>query len=222
MTISKIKKFMPKSIKEAYYEWRIRNRRKRRLKDYKVVGIGLSRTGTASLSAALERLGFRSIHFRNLNKILGPGDINAFDAFADTPACTMYKQVYRAFPNSKFIYTDRDIKSWVKSMRSLTGAVEPDQDAIDKWTEKCVDSIGYFEGYNRSRLKCIHNSLYANFKTWKKAFLSHKNSVTKFFEKKDNTRLLRMNILEGEGWDKLCPFLNKETPYVSFPHAHNR
>jgi Sulfotransferase domain len=32
--------------------------------------------------------------------------------------------------------------------------------------------------------------------------------------------LLVLNITAGEGWTKLCPFLNKQIPSVSFPRAN--
>ena len=36
-----------------------------------------------------------------------------------------------------------------------------------------------------------------------------------FRDRTDN--LLVMNICAGEGWETLCPFLNKHTPNVQFP-----
>jgi hypothetical protein len=34
----------------------------------------------------------------------------------------------------------------------------------------------------------------------------------------EDNRTLVMNIIEGDGWEKLCPFLNKEIPSVDFPN----
>jgi hypothetical protein len=33
-------------------------------------------------------------------------------------------------------------------------------------------------------------------------------------------RLLVMNIIEGDGWDKLCPFLGTKIPSLPFPHEN--
>ena len=32
--------------------------------------------------------------------------------------------------------------------------------------------------------------------------------------------LLIIDITKGEGWEKLCLFLNKEIPNTEFPHRH--
>ena len=29
-----------------------------------------------------------------------------------------------------------------------------------------------------------------------------------------------MNITQGDGWDKLCPYLNKDIPDTAFPHSN--
>jgi hypothetical protein len=31
-----------------------------------------------------------------------------------------------------------------------------------------------------------------------------------------------MNLVEGDGWEKLCPFLGVPVPSVPFPHLHRR
>ena len=33
-------------------------------------------------------------------------------------------------------------------------------------------------------------------------------------------RLLVMDIIAGDGWDKLCPFLGKPVPEAAFPHRN--
>ena len=32
--------------------------------------------------------------------------------------------------------------------------------------------------------------------------------------------LVKMNLAEGDGWEKLCVFLGKETPATAFPHLN--
>ena len=31
---------------------------------------------------------------------------------------------------------------------------------------------------------------------------------------------LEMNITQGDGWDKLCPYLDKDIPDTIFPHSN--
>lgn len=43
-------------------------------------------------------------------------------------------------------------------------------------------------------------------------------AASEFFKDKDN--FMVMNIFEGEGWEKLCPFLGKDIPNQTFPHSN--
>jgi hypothetical protein len=65
----------------------------------KVFGIGLSKTGTTSLSAALAILGYRSKHFPK------DEDFARYDAFSDITVAMKFKTLDRFFPGSQFIYT---------------------------------------------------------------------------------------------------------------------
>jgi len=117
-----------------------------------VLGIGLSRTATASLNTGLQVLGFRSLHYRNLYKIISSEDLSSFDALTDTPACLMYQAVYHSFPESRFVFTERSVDQWSTSMRRLTGATSPDFEKIERWTDECVDDIGLFKESNKIKL----------------------------------------------------------------------
>ena len=71
----------------------------------KIINIGLPRTGTYSLSIALKKLGLSCVHYPE--KI---DDIDEFDS-----ACEVvfsYEEIEKRFPNSLYIYTKRDFKSW--------------------------------------------------------------------------------------------------------------
>ena len=75
----------------------------------KVFGIGLSKTGTTSLSAALAILGYRSKHFPK------DEDFARYDAFSDITVAMKFKTLDRFFPGSQFIYTVRDEPAWLAS-----------------------------------------------------------------------------------------------------------
>ena len=47
--------------------------------------------------------------------------------------------------------------------------------------------------------------------------VKHNNEVKAYFKNRP-TDLLILNIREGEGWEKLCPFLGVDVPEVPFPH----
>lgn len=79
----------------------------------KIFGLGLSRTGTTSLTSALTDVGFRIVHYPQNKKQLFS---TANDGATDIPVIYYYKELDQAFPNSKFIYTTRDRDDWVNSM----------------------------------------------------------------------------------------------------------
>jgi Sulfotransferase domain len=50
------------------------------------------------------------------------------------------------------------------------------------------------------------------------AYRRHYADVRQYFSGRSD--LLEMSIVDGDGWDKLCPFVGLEQPYVPFSHAH--
>lgn len=97
----------------------------------KVFCIGYYKTGTTSCGKAFEILGYRNCSFDkkiwrvdyksgNFSKILKHA--SKFDSFDDTPWLKedMIPLLDKTFPNSKFVYTDREEQSWVKSYNNWT------------------------------------------------------------------------------------------------------
>ena len=94
----------------------------------KVLGIGLSRTGTMSLAQALGQLGYRAANFvdhreaRRGESSWFAGDfdtdsLSGFDAAVDLPLPAFYPQLDARYPGSKFILTIRDPETWLVSVR---------------------------------------------------------------------------------------------------------
>lgn len=164
----------------------------------KVFGIGLARTGTLSLNSALNILGFRSKHF--------PGWIREFDEFdaaTDTSVTIGYKFLDVMYPDSRFILTVRDMDSWLESCRKL-------------WEREHQHQTWQF--------KQLHRGLYGthqfNPHLFRSAYERHFQEVIAHFSDWPE-QLLVLNIVAGDGWEKLCAFLGRQIPEVSFPHEHN-
>lgn len=66
----------------------------------------------------------------------------------------------------------------------------------------------------------IQKNLYVNSSTWEEAYKKFDKRVEDFFSTKEDGRLLRINITKGEGWEKICPFLDCKIPDRPFPHAN--
>lgn len=175
----------------------------------KIFGIGLSRTGTTSLTKALEILGYKSKHFPKIHAYRGKElklntkIIDKYRAFTDTPVARFYKELDKKYPGSKFILTIRDKKSWLKSCRKFFSKRD--------------------ETNTPKRLLKLHKDLYNtssfNKKEFNKSYDKHINGVLSHFKKR-NSDLLIIDITKGDGWEKLCPFLKKPYPSVPFPNLN--
>jgi hypothetical protein len=76
----------------------------------KIINIGLPRTGTYSLTFALKILGFKTIHY--------PNEINSIEEYdAATEVRFSYDELNEFYPESLFIYTTRDLNSWIRSCK---------------------------------------------------------------------------------------------------------
>lgn len=95
----------------------------------KVFCIGFQKTGTTSIGKSLEILGFKNATYsdkiyqdyyknRKFDKIINY--TARFDSADDIPWSKpdMIPRLYNEFPNSKFIYLERDVESWKVSYRN--------------------------------------------------------------------------------------------------------
>ena len=55
----------------------------------------------------------------------------------------------------------------------------------------------------------------------KRRLEGHNKEVREYFKDRPND-LLVMNICAGDGWEKLCPFLDKNIPAGPFPYMHKK
>ena len=176
----------------------------------KIFGIGLSKTGTSSLARALEILGYRTKDYLGVEKYVR-GDLNSIDrniitendAFTDTPIPSFYKELDRQYPNSKFILTVRETNGWLKSCKK-------------QFTQKLEDKQN--EAHKKLFMDLYGCSVFDE-KLFQKGYNSFVNSVLEHFKDRPDD-LLVLDIIGGDGWEKLCPFLDKPIPDVAFPKAN--
>ena len=180
----------------------------------KVFGIGLPKTGTKTLGDCFKELGFKHRSFdmdlaaqakRNeLENVLAEAE--KYETFEDWPWFLVYRELDQRFPNSKFILTLRkDTNAYVTSLRKHherqgireEGFVKPHwwDDVFgfppDQWDYR--ESVQRYERHNRE--------------------------VLEYF--RDRTDDLLVVCWEsGDGWDKLCRFLNMPCPDEPFPHLN--
>lgn len=192
----------------------------------KIFGIGLSRTGTHSLVWALRCLGYRACHFPiGMLRYTGGGlsvemgRFDEYDALADTPIARTYKKLDQMYPESKFILTIRDTESWLKSCERHVGtSLEAAyQSRPSWWMEEQQGS--WHAGVKECVLQLhreLYNSVHFDRAQYQDAYLRHLNDVKDYFENRTED-LLILDICGGEGWPKLCAFLDKPLPDEPFP-----
>ena len=171
----------------------------------KILGIGLSRTGTTSLHSAFEILGLRSIHWLGDYRLL-----YRWDAATDSNMALAYKVLDVIHPGSKFVLTlRRDLDQWVKSMVFMMQHIRQHHVKFD---------------YPAMDLTKVFMGLYDTVDDYRPekiipAYHQHVRQVRSYFRDRPDD-LLEMDITQGDGWEKLCPFLGKPIPSQSFPHTN--
>jgi hypothetical protein len=201
----------------------------------KVFGVGLSKTGTTSLAKALEILGYKGVHFdtQRLNKIVIENvksfsfDVyNDVDYVTDLPSSYFYKEIIDSYPEALVILTCREEGEWWDSMESHLKRHSVYKKGI-RFAGWLLVRFGFDKGYlvdkyHEARVmehirRITYGSSAPKEFLFKKKYIEHNDSVRNYVPRE---RLLVMNISEGDGWDKLCPFLGVPVPPVEFPHAN--
>lgn len=198
----------------------------------KVFGVGFSKTGTTSLEKALRTLGYRAwrAHWQNPHNsyllalyIHRDYDeifriVNYYDAFADGPwgGTQLYREIYRRLPESKFILTIRDAESWYVSFEKLITMFDLNlETALDSYHANGMYGSAYFFRH----VFCIE-TLAGNRQKIIDHYNAYNESVIDFFSRNDADFLI-FDMPAGDGWEKLCAFLNKPIPpNEPFPHAN--
>jgi hypothetical protein len=205
----------------------------------KVLGVGLSRTGTTSLHDGLRILGFKSLHFDQvrLKDILDGSNprpdfrrYDDVDAVLDLPAAYFYDELTAAYPGCRCILTVRSIEEWWKSVSRWFSTGPPVSDSDYSYVSWRVRKRLYRafkkewrylqpddNRFRRQLRNLVYGSATAHEYLYKKRFIEHNERVVRRIPPE---RLLVMDITAGDGWDKLCPFLDVPVPSVPFPHLN--
>lgn len=174
----------------------------------KIFGVGMQRTGTTSMTRALQLLGYESAHFpAGLWDEESPSVLHEYDAFFDNPIPLLYQKLDRRCPESKFILTVRDEDRWLDSCEFL-------------FTEK-REEYGFDES---ARIQEMHHALYGqnhfSEEVFREAYRSHNREVKNYFASRPDD-LLVVDISQENKWEAICSFLNIEPPNKPFPHSHS-
>jgi tetratricopeptide (TPR) repeat protein len=181
----------------------------------KVFCIGLSKTGTTSLAAALTMLGLNTVDFTNplTMELMSESDVHIFDAFSDTPICVDFEKYFHLFPNAKFIHTVRSLESWEESFSRHWQRHYGVADFKELQVEIArPDMLPYGAAF-----RDINHTLFASHANPSAAHRAHDLRVRRFFADKPPGRFLEFDIFGGDGWPELCAFLGMPAPDQPFP-----
>lgn len=170
----------------------------------RVFGIGLNKTGTTSLTRALEILGYSALHndadveeaMQHAHREHAPLLTYASDAdaYLDIRAVERWFDLLdQQYPGSHFVLTTRDLDSWLRSREQhvLKNRARAESGEYDgQWLSVDLDD-------------------------WRREWHEHHDRVRSYFDGRAN--LLELDITAGDGWELLAPFLGVAVPDQPFP-----
>ena len=201
-----------------------------------VICAGMGRTGTMSLTEALDKLGYKTYHYLDFTHQFAWADLAdgkrppseivqliakyGYTATLENPTCDIYQDILREYPNAKVILTVRDTpEKFVKSWKTLFDTMVLTEKKFS-WTYPSffgymtlfanLKKIRYFMGTTHLGLNpgdLTHGWREKGDEWLAEQYVRH-NEHIKATVKPEN--LLVFNVKEG--WGPLCKFLGKEAP----------
>ena len=205
----------------------------------RVIGAGFGRTGTTSLKAALEELGFEPSYSlteifanpehvevweaaRRGEKVDWEGFLGNYEVAVDWPACSFYEELMEAFPEAPVILTVRAPEPWYESLRSTIYQLR-------RLTTGPLPMKLAFELAGMFAPGVTGTARLADHLVWDDTFAGRfedRAYAMEVFERQNEAvrrrvppeRLLVFDVREG--WEPLCNFLGVEVPDRPFPHLN--
>ncbi|EUC33584.1 hypothetical protein COCCADRAFT_95630 [Bipolaris zeicola 26-R-13] len=221
------------------------NRPKRELK---VLSLGMTRTGSASITQALEMLGYQGVH-HGIQALSSPLEWQLFNKACDSyfPTLPTYTgapftradwdilfgpyeavtdmgsffamQLIEAYPEAKVILVERDIDSWYDSMEEAIFSTTWGMRA-----DLIINMLGPLYGLNGGKtIRKIMLGFYGvrNVHEMRRVAKDrYKQHYAEIRAAVPKERLLEFRL--EDGWEPLCEFLDKEVPKVPFPTKNKR
>lgn len=200
----------------------------------KVIGAGFGRTGTTSLQAALEELGFdKCYHMRETFKnpshapfwidVIGGKEVDwktffkGYQSTVDWPGCTYYKELMAQYPNAKVLLSVRDPDRWYESTKATIYPIT---------TSLFMKMLGLIAPHMRTMYPALTGAIWQG--TFQDRFEDKAFAIDTFNRHNEEVkayvpaeRLLVYDVKEG--WEPLCRFLDVGVPTNKpFPNLNDR
>jgi len=187
----------------------------------KIVGTGLGRTGTKSLHAALNMLGWGPCHhmvevFAHpesaqlwIEAAKGRPDWDAifagYQAVVDYPGAQFWRELAAYYPQARMLHTIRDPDEWFDSTQATIFAPQGPASRPGPMSEFFNIFLGTFGEH-------LHDRAFMT-----DYFRKHTREVVRAIPAE---RLLVYEV--SQGWGPLCEFLNVPVPGEPFPAQNSR
>lgn len=200
-----------------------------------VIGAGFGRTGTTSLKAALEQLGFSKCH--HMDEVMtsraqthywlalaergvdsaGIGWDEIFEGFlasCDWPSSTYWEELHHHYPEAKIILTVRDEQHWYDS---CLGTIYAASFLVPTWITRMIPPL---DRMGRMVIASVWDGVFhGRFKDREYAIETYRAHVAYVKATAPPDKLL---VFEAkQGWEPLCQFLGVPVPEGGYPHLND-
>lgn len=213
----------------------------------KVLCLGCSRTGTASLRNALQRLGYIDAYHgfsvtmenpldgqiwleaqcprvqKTSGRVFSREDfdqvIGHCQTVADFPAYAFSEELMRLYPGAKVILSTRNEDAWVKSMKMLYHSFA---NPSWRWRKMWANWVGNDWRWGVQVVETFCVGFYGeDLETEGRRRFREQNELVRRVCAETPGRLLEWNVEEGDSWEKLCGFLGEDVPDCEYPSGND-
>ncbi|KAI1823871.1 P-loop containing nucleoside triphosphate hydrolase protein [Xylaria intraflava] len=217
------------------------------VKPMKLIVLSASRTGTYGIYQALQQIGFKPYHLAEVTEIgasafrimidgakaelLHDGKRYGREEFDKTFAgydvvieipFFMLRSIVKAYPDAKFLLTERDPEKWAKSYLNTLAM------ASNAFNQLPMSVFKYFDGFAfyMNRLGNVMTNYYTNnlgtSDEARQALIeNYKDYIADVKHLVPPEQLKVCKLEDGFGWNELCPYLGVPIPDLPWPSQHN-
>lgn len=197
----------------------------------KIIGTGMSRTGTLSTKTAIEALGFGPCHHM-MELFANPAQVEkwvevarcepieweaVFEGYGsqvDFPGGRVWQQTIAAFPEAKVLHTERPEEDWWASFSKTVLKVWANHDRLTRNMPQHIRDI--FEKLTPFYI----DDTFGGLPDREMALTAYRRNNRLVRELVPADRLLVFT--PSDGWGPLCDFLNVPVPATPFPRSNGR
>jgi hypothetical protein len=205
----------------------------------RVIGAGFSRTGTTSLQAALERLGYGPcLHgwdfaghpalirdwlaaYRNPQQTDWEALLGSYDVTLEFPMAALWRELAEAFPEAKIIVSVRDENAWYDSMAGSVFRIplwlHPTARRILR--RVAIRTSSWLPPYPGMYEEVVYEGVFGGRLDRAGAIAVYQQHTEDVVEHLPPDRVLVWRA--AEGWEPLCAFLGVPVPNEPFPRLND-